>query len=325
MYRSCIFCSADLGANDLIEWFPVGRVLAFDAWKGRLWAVCPRCGRWNLAPIEERWEAVEQADRLFRDTHLRVQSENIGLAKMLDGSRLVRVGRALPGELAAWRYGKVLRRRRQAFWLQTGFAAAASLSTGIPFLPGVRLRKEVVLVVDADASPVDGSLQIHRRNLGGTEFYVDDGRLHASLPRRRRLLRSVPAFEMVGRDARVLLERTITVVNQSGASQKTLRGALDLLSLEPMAEAYVSRLGIARPPGANPARLRITEWARSGYWRCYQVSSGQAPVRLRSPRLLALEMALHDDLERRALEGELADLEARWQEAEAIAQIADSL
>ncbi|MDB4950761.1 MAG: hypothetical protein JWM27_3410 [Gemmatimonadetes bacterium] len=45
MYRSCIFCSANLGANQAVEEFPVGRSLAFDAWKGRLWAVCPRCGR----------------------------------------------------------------------------------------------------------------------------------------------------------------------------------------------------------------------------------------------------------------------------------------
>lgn len=325
MYRSCIFCSANLGTNDMIEWFPVGRTLAFDAWKGRLWAVCPRCARWNLAPIEERWEAVEQADRLFRDTRLRVQSENIGLARMPDGSRLVRVGEALPGELAAWRYGRALRNRRRAFWLDTGFAVVAVLGTGIPLWPGARRREDVIHVVDADTSPVGRALAIRRRNLNGTEFYADAGRLHAVVPRRRRLFRGVPAFELAGREARVLLERTVTVVNQSGASQKTLRGALDLLVSEPTAEAYVSRLGTGLPAGAVPGRLRIREWARSGYWRCHQVSPGQAPVRLRSPRLLALEMALHEDLERRALEGELEDLEARWREAEAIAQIADSL
>src|SRR5512146_2785881 len=110
MYRSCIFCSAPLGSNESIERFPVGRSLAFDAAKGRLWAICGRCARWNLAPIEERWEAGEGAERRFRDTRLRVQRENIGLAKLADGTRLIRVGQALPGELAAWRYGGMLRR-----------------------------------------------------------------------------------------------------------------------------------------------------------------------------------------------------------------------
>src|SRR3954463_5872146 len=102
MYTRCIYCSATLGRNETVEEFPVGRTVAFDAAKGRLWAICGRCARWNLAPIEERWEAVESLERRFRDTRLKVQSENVGLSKAPDGTRLVRVGQALPGELAAW-------------------------------------------------------------------------------------------------------------------------------------------------------------------------------------------------------------------------------
>jgi hypothetical protein len=40
MYSTCLFCNSDLGANQAVEHFPVGRRLAFDASKGRLWAVC---------------------------------------------------------------------------------------------------------------------------------------------------------------------------------------------------------------------------------------------------------------------------------------------
>jgi len=40
---------------------------------------------------------------------------------------------------------------------------------------------------------------------------------------------------------------------------------------------------------------------------------------------LALEMALHEEAERRAIEGELSDLERAWREAEEIAGISDSL
>ena len=36
-------------------------------------------------------------------------------------------------------------------------------------------------------------------------------------------------------------------------------------------------------------------------------------------------MALHEEAERRAIEGELAELERAWREAEEIAGIADSL
>ena len=55
------FRSAErLGLIDLDEVFsrhldPVGRRLAFDPAKGRLWVVCRSCERWNLTPLEERW------------------------------------------------------------------------------------------------------------------------------------------------------------------------------------------------------------------------------------------------------------------------------
>jgi hypothetical protein len=48
---------------------------------------------------------------------------------------------------------------------------------------------------------------------------------------------------------------------------------------------------------------------------------GQMPGALR----LALEIALHEDDEHRAMHGELLQLEARWREAEEIATIADGL
>jgi hypothetical protein len=48
-------------------------------------------------------------------------------------------------------------------------------------------------------------------------------------------------------------------------------------------------------------------------------------LRLDPAERLALEMAMHEETERRALEGELALLAAAWREAEEIAAIADEL
>ena len=110
MYSTCLFCNQDLGSNEVIEQFPIGRRLAFDASKGRLWVVCRKCERWNLTPLEERWEAIEECERLFAGTRLRVSTDNIGLAYLPEGVALVRIGRALSSEIAAWRYGRHLRR-----------------------------------------------------------------------------------------------------------------------------------------------------------------------------------------------------------------------
>ena len=120
MYRTCMYCKKALGSNEVVEEFPVGRRLAFDAEKGRLWVVCRRCERWNLTPLEERWEAVETCEKLFRGTRVRVSSENIGLAKHAEGLELVRIGEPLRPEFAAWRYGDQFGRRRSGLTGRTG-------------------------------------------------------------------------------------------------------------------------------------------------------------------------------------------------------------
>jgi hypothetical protein len=103
----------------------VGRRLAFDAARGRLWVVCRRCERWNLTPLEERWEAVEECERRFRQTRLRVSTRNIGLARLREGLELVRVGEPLRPEFAAWRYGDQFGRRRRATMLKVGLGLGA--------------------------------------------------------------------------------------------------------------------------------------------------------------------------------------------------------
>ncbi len=71
------------------------------------------CGRWNLSPLEERWEAIEECERLFRGTLVRVSTDNIGLARLADGLELIRIGKPLRPEFAAWRYGRHFGTRRR--------------------------------------------------------------------------------------------------------------------------------------------------------------------------------------------------------------------
>ena len=105
MYSTCLHCTRDLGRNDMVETLPIGRRLAFDADKGRLWVVCASCGKWNLVPFDTRLESIDACERLFRDTRTRYSTDNIGMAKVGDGLTLVRVGKALRPEFASWRYG----------------------------------------------------------------------------------------------------------------------------------------------------------------------------------------------------------------------------
>ena len=310
MYRSCIFCSAALGSNEAIERFPVGRSLAFDAAKGRLWAVCPKCARWNLAPIEERWETIEEAERLFRDTRLRVQRENVGLAKLRDGSRLVRVGQALAGELAVWRYGETLFRRRQRAAMTGGAVAlvggagalAGMVGAGIGVVGGVFIYRMVPFLwrgrgplrVVHRFSPAPGKLvTVRRRDLAGTWLaQAADGGLEIRFPGWAKHL----PLAVVGETARTLLARAMVHVNDQGARRKTVDAALRRIQSHGSVDHFL--------------------WCATRDERKLASASTDS---------LALEMALHEETERRALEGELAMLEAMWREAEEIAAIADRL
>jgi hypothetical protein len=82
MYSHCVHCQRALGANEVLEAFPVGERVAFDEVQGRLWVVCRACERWNLAPFESRWEAIEQAERAYRGTRVRMATDNIGLKRV---------------------------------------------------------------------------------------------------------------------------------------------------------------------------------------------------------------------------------------------------
>lgn len=127
MYSTCTFCYAPLGANEALEHFPVGRRVAFDAARGRLWAVCGVCSQWNLSPLETRWEAIEEGERLYRDARLRASTDQIGLARVADGTELIRIGEPMRPEFAAWRYGDRFARR----WRVRGRAAAVWAGAGV--------------------------------------------------------------------------------------------------------------------------------------------------------------------------------------------------
>jgi hypothetical protein len=145
MYRHCIFCTADFGENQELEDFPIGVQLAFDPDKGRLWAICRRCQRWNLAPIEERWEAVEEAERSFRGATLRAHDENVGIARLTSGMLLVRIGNAPPAELAAWRHGGQLRKRYRRHLIGNAANIVSVLALGFWIPSSVAHGRRVVL------------------------------------------------------------------------------------------------------------------------------------------------------------------------------------
>jgi len=319
LYSTCISCHAPLGSNAVLEQFPVGRRLAFDPYKGRLWVLCFACRSWNLVPLEERWEAVEAAERLFERAALGSSTENVALGRVSEGTELVRIGRVSRPEFAGWRYGDRLlgrwRKHQRQFWLAIGGGAiigSVPVLGGAPIIPIIAGAAAIQLLRDRHPILRTQDGQLIRASAGKKALLLPTDTLESwllSLPQRR----GDPVM-LEGREAlralRGLLPRSrrfpgtpeqvgnaVDEVERLGSADRVLHeAARDLQHMENMDRRY-------RWTGARPHRI----------------ATGHPVI------VLAVEMAANEEIERHALQGELSLLEKEWKEAEELAAISDEL
>lgn len=257
---------------------------------------------------------LETCERLFRDTRLRTSTENVGLARVAGGLDLVRIGQPLRPELAAWRYGDQFGRRRRRIYIRAGVALGA--------LVALNVGGAAVGVALGGLGGVFGSFGSQfvfgNREEVVARLRLADGRV---LPVKRRRLKSVSLFEgpggalalqlpegksarfvVSGPEAQEAMKVLLPAINHAGAGRRQVADAVRLLEDVPDPGDFAAYA--ARHATATHARnLRALPY----------------------PLRLGLEMATHEESERRALEGELAALEEEWRQADELASISDSL
>ena len=351
MYSTCVVCNASLGRNEAVEHFPVGTRLAFDQAKGLLWVVCRACERWNLTPLEERWEAIEECERLYRDARTRVATDNVGLARLPDGTELVRIGKPLKPELAAWRYGDQFGKRRRRSLIRGGLAAAtiAAGAVAIPTLGVPAATLGALGFVVFQSAMITSVLGSGGAFVGSRWLRDDDGKylfVSGDSVQQIRLAQGADGdWELrIGHmgsfnDPREWQERYGVMSAHSapnfatGEARVGGEAALDIARIllprlngagatrEVVQNAVSTLAGLGTGEDAfQQAAERVREFgARQTTGDTGSLAHLPADVRL------ALEMAAFEDQERLALEGELAALERAWREADELAGIADRL
>jgi hypothetical protein len=338
MYTHCMHCNASLGKNEVLEAFPVGERIAFDENKGRLWVVCRKCERWNLAPFESRWEAIEQAERAYRSTNVRMATDNIGLAKWRDGTTLVRVGRPLRPEFAAWRYGDQFGRRRRRTLIGASVLAAGGVAlvsgavvsgVGLALLPLVHAFNMTMMVKnqrahftplphpDGDYFLPFGVPKLIAGTRGPDDWAIELGWVRR-MPEPRMTLKSwigngknyeqgrVILTDALARDA---LAKLLVRVNSGGASSARVQDAVSMIE-----------------NAGGPDQMMSWAVAQRNAWGAKQNFGDTGDLQyIPTEARLAIEMSVHEERERLALLGELAELERAWMDAERIANISDNL
>jgi hypothetical protein len=320
MLTTCLFCHQPFPANQTLERFVSGRRVAYDPVRGRLWAVCPSCDRWTLAPFEMRWEVLEDLERLTRDrARLLAETDEIALLQAED-LEIVRVGRAGLREESWWRYGREFSARRRSVKREVRKgrvreALVTLLVAGFPLWGVVDPKHWIGQARAKKFGRVawQGEVKCGRCGTWLREVYFDQ--------RNQLLLRSAPygvvafwygcprcAAEadsgegehghlIAGVAAEHLLRRLLAHANFAGGTAAMVREAMDLVEQYPTTDDLLRQV------------------CQRGY------SLGALTVQ----RTFALEIAANAEVERRLLELELEELESRWREEEEIAAIADGI
>lgn len=320
MYRKCLVCNHEFAANDALEHLDRGRKIAYDPEKGRLWLICRACSRWSLVPIEARWEALEELEKLVRD-RARVLSRTDNVALMRAGPlEMVRVGRARLREEAWWRYGRELRQRRERFrklstagTIGAAAAIAGSWATGgIGFISAWLVWDNAPKVVTGGARWLRFGSTAWRgkgecvrcgRRIGRVRYADRGGLVLKSGDEYPRLTIRCHACEsmrgsghsIAGQEAGRTLRKVLGYHHFAGASEKRLEHAVGLIEASGGPERLPSRI--------LKRERRLGDVGRVGR--------------------VALEIAVHEETEKRLLAMEVAELEAHWRREEELACIMD--
>jgi hypothetical protein len=171
------------------------------------------------------------------------------------------------------------------------------------------------LIIDGNPRAVVGSvpdnggtlIDVRRAHLKRTRWRIDEntGELSLAIGFKRGLV------TLTGEEARRQAGILIVHANRRGGNRTEVQRAVERIQDAGSAEAVVTSMATQRQPPP--------------VWTKGSGSDRAEPFGLSAERRLAFEMALHEEQERRALQGELLALEQAWRDAEEIAKIADNL
>ncbi|MEZ4415767.1 MAG: hypothetical protein R3E10_08425 [Gemmatimonadota bacterium] len=312
MYRSCLACRGTLEPNEHLPTLPIGRMVAFDPERGRLWVVCQRCGRWNLVPLEQRWEAIQRCKQLHTEWPMVSQGPSLSVARGTDGFEVIRVGDEDPEALLRRRLQDRLHRRaqlelpavvtwpRRRRWIlgaSTAVASVGLMGAGIA-AGGLLAPLAIVALLRAGLEPPRqgvvriGAHTLDRRALNNVRLVAtdDDYGWMLALPGR---------WTLSGRDAVHAIYSLLPLVNRFNPDPETIERAL----------THRAKKG----PGFHD-QLRAAA-------RRYGPGRSARLAKLARHERLALEIGAEEALE----SGDATDLEAAWARAEELAAISDDL
>ncbi len=283
-----------------------------------------------------------------------MSTDEIGLARLAEGLELIRVGQPLRPEFAAWRYGdQFVSRRRRARKILWPVGAARwgwrfiTYGAGAGFLDHIGLHAAMLVGGGVTVVGVSGrqwwerrvvtrvrvgmrTVDVRQKDLSHATFRLptsDDEETPDGWV--LRLHHSGGAIRLQGDPARRAAGAILTRLNWAGGPRDRVVAATRMLSNAGGPEQYLAQAAarLARPRTVRGKAPSVWSMSMSAAWSGVppDVINADTLAGLEATNRMALEMALHEESERRAMEGELAALLLAWREAEEVAAISDNL
>ena len=320
MFTRCLFCHRPFPENGQLAHMTRGRRIAFDPVKGRLWAVCEGCRRWNLCPMEEREAALYELERIVRD-HAKPLAHTANITLLhAGGLTLIRVGEAGLVEQAWWRYGRELRKRKSSYESKRSKVTAYTFGA-MAYVGEMIGLTDWDVSIDWEDTPVadvlrwrrfgwaawygretcpycHSTLRALRYDLGWWVYPLrgPDGRLGVGVPCQRcDPWTPDKVYKLHGDVAENVLRRLLAYQNIGGASERRISDAA----------AAIEQAG-----SAGEFSLAVTN-NRESLWKMGATGT------------IGLEIALNESVEKRMLDLETRALEFLWKKEEELARIID--
>jgi hypothetical protein len=351
VYSDCLRCNDSLGRNSELTRLPIGRRIAFDGARARVWVVCPSCDQWNLVPIEERWEALEECERLSSGAEARADGGGIGLARTETGLELLRASGISDADIANARYGRRIKKRQEL--LQATVAALALLAIAVGMRAAWASGSGMVGIIVALylgywlfnvwSSPQRGWLRVSTASGRRTTLWPWQWkRLRFAIPNPDKppvlyVPRLATDLVLRGDEAVEFLAALLPRINGADCVDASIRRAVqDVTEAEAQGRRLQNQTRRKTSRGKRKAergkrtaeRGKRTADPRSFFrpWERLAESCAFHPLTAVPPvRRLALEMAIMEEVEQRELARYAKAVGEAWSDEEEIAAIADDL
>jgi hypothetical protein len=333
VYTRCHGCDRSLGTNTEIPHLPVGRRLAFDSVKGRLWVICTRCDQWNLVPLEERWEAVEECERVATTAEVRGPGDALGLARTTLGLELLRVEGHRSVDIANWRYGRRLKRRQSLLWWIAGALLFVAVALGVRawFETGSSFAGMYIFVAMAAwfgywwRKPPKLWLAVKGKLAGkrvwswrASEIRFVHGHAHA--PPELEIPQGQGVARLTGDEALTFLAALLPRLNGADCASASISRVVKRVDGVERKAQNSRKVTTSGTRGRHRVHRPLRPWEL--------LASDTVPRHLFAvapEERLALEMAVTEELEHRELASHASEAESDWREEDEIAAIADDL